>query len=67
MDAGDGAVDITDARLVVVGGMAGVGPGEGAAIGLEDTVAVYWASRIPLSSTNSNGTVISPPKMDSYV
>ncbi len=34
MDGGHGAVDVAVARLGVVGGMAVVGPGQGAAIGL---------------------------------
>ncbi len=40
MDTGDNTVDITVMRLDVVGGMAVVGPGQGAAIGLEHAVAV---------------------------
>src|SRR5688572_22547061 len=40
MDTGDDTVDLAVARLVVVGGMGGVLPGEGAAIGLEDAVTV---------------------------
>ncbi len=40
MDTGDNTVDITVTRLVVIGGVGGVLPGEGAAIGLENAVAV---------------------------
>ncbi len=40
MDGRHGTVDVAVARLRIVGGMVGVGPGEGAAIGFEHAVAV---------------------------